>query len=129
MDNTSQTHQRRLPKPGLAALCIAMLMTTGHAYASSEAFEREQLMLIQKQLHNAELLLKNAQKNITPNETTRFWFDYQRLEKDLQQIQLGVQNYLSPHRAQPRDSYDIARSYSRSVRELNTSMSAANGSH
>ena len=123
MDNTSQTHQRRLPKPGLAALCIAMLMTTGHAYASSEAFEREQLMLIQKQLHNAELLLKNAQKNITPNETTRFWFDYQRLEK------LGVQNYLSPHRAQPRDSHDVARSYSRDVRELNASMGAVNGTH
>lgn len=91
---------------------------------ASEAFEREQLTLLLKQISNAHTIAATAHKQISPTDTDRYWLDYERLERDLKRIQHGVEHYLSPHRAQPRELYDEislhdgAVSYTRDRREL-----------
>ncbi len=68
---------------------------------ASEVFEREQLSLILKQVKNAQRITVAAHEKITPTDTERFWFDYERLERDLKKIQLGIEHYMTPNRAQP----------------------------
>ncbi|WP_458079571.1 integrative conjugative element protein, RAQPRD family, partial [Pseudomonas aeruginosa] len=38
-------------------------------------------------------------------------FDYSRLAADLQRIRQGLQDYMTPSRAQPRDPSDLSGSY------------------
>src|SRR5690554_2327812 len=97
---------------------IALTITLGGLFSmptiASEAYEREQLTLILKQLENAQQISVAANKKITPTDTERFWFDYERLERDLKKIQLGIKHYLAPNRAQPRELHgDMASSYTR----------------
>lgn len=91
---------------------------------ASEVFEREQLSLILKQVKNAQRLSVTAHEKITPTDIERFWFDYERLERDLKKIQLGIEHYMTPNRAQPRELHgELASSYTRDRRELNTTVS------
>ncbi|MBT2375326.1 raqprd family integrative conjugative element protein [Pseudomonas fluorescens] len=41
----------------------------------------------------------------------RYRFDYLRLREDLQRIRSGVQDYLTPQRAQPRDPAPLVGDY------------------
>ncbi|MCQ7290061.1 RAQPRD family integrative conjugative element protein, partial [Salmonella enterica] len=41
----------------------------------------------------------------------RFYFDYSRLAADLQRIRQGLQDYMTPSRAQPRDPSDLSGNY------------------
>lgn len=43
----------------------------------------------------------------------RYAFDYQRLAGDIERIRTGLQDYLTPTRAQPRDAADLAGDYAR----------------
>ena len=91
---------------------------------ASEVFEREQLSLILKQVKNAQRITVAAHEKITPADTERFWFDYERLERDLKKIQLGIEHYMTPNRAQPRELHgEMASSYMRDRRELNATTS------
>lgn len=88
---------------------------------AGEGFERKQLVLAIKQLENAQQVSSAARKQISPSDTDRFWFDYERLERDLKKIQSGIEHYLIPDRAQPRELHgDVASSYTRDRRELKT---------
>ncbi|WP_314915872.1 RAQPRD family integrative conjugative element protein [Pseudomonas helleri] len=42
----------------------------------------------------------------------RYLFDYPRLADDIERIRHGLENYLTPSRAQPRDSVELSGSYS-----------------
>lgn len=88
---------------------------------ASDGFERKQLALVIKQLENAQQVSSTARKQITPTDADRFWFDYERMERDLKKIQHGIEHYLTPDRAQPRELHgDVASSYTRDRRELKT---------
>lgn len=119
-----------LRKLSMAAFVTAAAVLAPVASAS-EAFEREQLALLLKQIENAKKITAQAHQKITPSETDRFWFDYERLERDLQRIQHGVEHYMTPHRAQPRELYDEmanidgARSYTRDRRELKSAQAVS----
>ncbi|MEG7168371.1 RAQPRD family integrative conjugative element protein, partial [Pseudomonas aeruginosa] len=41
-------------------------------------------------------------------------FDHARLREDLQRVRAGIQDYLTPPRAQPRDSVELAGDYRQS---------------
>lgn len=111
-------HFSQLKKIALPLLVASLVATP---VAASETFEREQLTLVLKQLQNAQRITVAAHQNITPTETERFWFDYERLERDLEKIQLGIERYMTPNRAQPRELHgDMASSYTRDRRELNS---------
>jgi RAQPRD family integrative conjugative element protein len=82
------------------------------SYAAS-AHEREQLSLVQQQLDVIERLATLAEVASTSEPSERYRFDYPRLTQDIQRIRHGVQNYLSPSRAQPRDPSELVGDYLR----------------
>lgn len=95
-------------------LTLSGLLTT--PVIASEVFEHEQLALVLQQLENAQRLTLNAHKNITPKNTDRFWFDYERLTRDIKRIQVGIEHYMVPHRAQPRELHEeLTSSYTRTL--------------
>ena len=109
-------HFSRFKKIALTMVLSGLLSTQAVA---SEVFEREQLSLILKQVKNAQRITVAAHEKITPTDTDRFWFDYERLERDLKKIQLGIEHYMTPNRAQPRELHgEMASSYTRDRREL-----------
>ena len=48
-----------------------------------------------------------------PQERARYHFDYARLRADLNRVRAGLQDYLVPQRAQPRDPVPLAGDYVR----------------
>jgi RAQPRD family integrative conjugative element protein len=100
------------------------MQTTTHCYllliplvlvhsigSASSANEQEQLSLIQQQLDTIERLATRAEAANTAEPHERYSFDYPRLTQDIQRIRQGVQDYLSPSRAQPRDSTELVGEY------------------
>lgn len=99
---------RRMPVHALA-LTIA-LAGASPASAGDAAAEHEQLALLVRQLHLTERLAEHA-ANTTPHERARYHFDYARLRNDLKRVRTGVQDFLVPQRAQPRDPVPLAGDY------------------
>lgn len=80
------------------------------AIASDGALEREQLCALGRQIELADRLAEHA-ANTALNERARYHFDYARLRADLKRVRAGVQDYLVPQRAQPRDPVPLAGDY------------------
>ncbi|MFN3769436.1 MAG: RAQPRD family integrative conjugative element protein [Ectopseudomonas guguanensis] len=96
---------------------LLLITTSTWTWASGNPQEIRELTLAIKQLENVQAILKRAemQARATSRDlrTTRYEFDYELVQSDLQRISEGVRGYLSPSRAQPRDFADIAGDYSR----------------
>lgn len=93
---------------------IRVLMLTVIAFHSDcfAAGEHEQqLSLLIRQLDTLDTLVLRASRDEAPESNTRYRFDYPRLTQDIQRIRQGVKNYLSPSRAQPRDSTELVGEY------------------
>ncbi len=82
------------------------------AIAADDAPEREQLTALARQIELADRLTEHA-ASIAPQERARYHFDYARLRADLKRIRAGVQDYLVPQRAQPRDPVPLSGDYVR----------------
>ncbi|MEX5535751.1 RAQPRD family integrative conjugative element protein [Pseudomonas syringae] len=93
-------------------ICPLLILMTFHSgsYAAS-GHEREQLSLVQQQLDTIERFATQAETDRTDETDDRYRFDYPRLIRDIQRIRLGVQGYLSPTRAQPRDPAELVGDY------------------
>lgn len=91
-------------------LLLSLAIVHGNSYAGS-AHEREQLSLIQQQLDTIERLAMPAEAASTSEPYERYRFDYPQLIQDIQRIRHGVQGYLSPSRAQPRDPAELVGDY------------------
>ena len=91
-------------------LLLSLAIVHDGSYAAS-ALEQDQFSLIQQQLDIIERLTAQAERssNAQPNE--RYRFDYAQLIQDIQRIRHGVQDYLSPSRAQPRDPGELVGDY------------------
>ena len=81
--------------------------------ATSGALEREMLAAVTLQLDLLDRLAERA--GASPQEHARYHFDYLRLRADLRRVRAGVQDYLVPHRAQPRDPVPLAADYTRTA--------------
>lgn len=111
----SPAHVRR---HAVAALLAALLLAAAGlqpavaADAADNAAEREMLAAVTRQL---ELLDRLAERGATtaPQERARYHFDYARLRADLKRVRAGLQDYLVPQRAQPRDPVPLAGDYVR----------------
>jgi len=107
---------RRRHRYRMLATLLLIAMPTW-AWSSGNPQEVRELTLALKQLENVQAILKRAemQARATSRDlrTTRYEFDYELVQSDLQRISEGVRGYLSPSRAQPRDLTDIAGDYSR----------------
>lgn len=92
----------------LLFLSLAIAHVSGYA---ASTHEQEQLSLVQQQLDTLERLATQAEAASTAEPDDRYRFDYPRLIRDIQRIRLGVQGYLSPSRAQPRDPAELVGDY------------------
>ncbi|MBD8805004.1 RAQPRD family integrative conjugative element protein [Pseudomonas syringae] len=99
-----------MPTTVFRCLLLSLAIVHGSSYAAS-AHEQDQLSLIQRQLDTIERFATRAEAASTAEPVERCRFDYRRLSKDIQRIRQGVQGYLSPTRAQPRDSTELVGDY------------------
>lgn len=91
----------------LALLCCA---SAAPALAASPD-EAGRLAVILQQLANIETLAREAETGASTAASERYFFDYPRLHQDLQRMRSGVQGYLAPSRAQPRDPAELSGAY------------------
>ena len=105
-----QTNRRTSAWPSLAVLLAVSLSALQPA--DSLASEREQLAALARQLDLIDRLAEHA-ANTAPQERARYHFDYAQLRADLERVRAGLQDYLVPQRAQPRDPVPLAGDYVR----------------
>lgn len=73
--------------------------------------QRQELTAALRQLDALQRVVAQsaATTPLVPNE--RYYFDYPRLLDDLAHVRSGIQFYLSPSRAQPRDTTELNSDY------------------
>lgn len=111
IDKRSATKRR----PHMLAIAVAILAsTTGISLstAAADTLENVELAALLRQLDMAERLAQQAE-SLTPNSTSRYHFDYARLHADIARIRTGIEDHLSPRRAQPRDPDALSGEYRR----------------
>ncbi|MDR6609064.1 RAQPRD family integrative conjugative element protein [Pseudomonas synxantha] len=80
------------------------------AFANGSADEQVQLSLLLRQLDAFERFVDYG--DALPEESSaRFHFSYTRLREDLHRIRMGIHDYLTPLRAQPRDPVPLHGHY------------------
>ncbi|MNG21685.1 Plasmid protein [compost metagenome] len=89
---------------------LSLAIVHSSIYAAS-AQEQDQLSLILQQLDTIKRLATRAEAAVTSDPVERYRFDYPRLTQDIQRIRQGLQGYLSPSRAQPRDPAELVGNY------------------
>jgi RAQPRD family integrative conjugative element protein len=99
-----------MPTTVFRCLLLSLAIVDGSSYAAS-AHEQDQLSLVQQQLDTLERLATRAEAASRAEPNERYRFDYPRLSQDIQRIRQGVQGYLSPSRAQPRDPTELVGDY------------------
>jgi len=98
--------------PALDLALIIALAGASPASAGDATAEHEQLAALARQLDLIDRLAEHA-ANTAPQERARYHFDYARLRADLKRVRAGLQDYLVPQRAQPRDPVPLAGDYVR----------------
>lgn len=106
-----QTCRRTSAWPSLAVLLAVWLLALQPAIADDTP-ESEQLAALARQLDLTDRLAEHA-ANTAPQERARYHFDYVRLRADLKRVRSGVQDFLVPQRAQPRDPVPLTGDYVR----------------
>lgn len=77
---------------------------------AATASEHANLAVMIRQLNALEdTARRSAQVAAEPGQ--RYFFDYQRLASDIQRVRQGLQDYLTPSRAQPRDPAELTGNY------------------
>lgn len=95
----------------LAAALAVGLSVVRSAGASDVAVERADLALMVRELNLIDHLALEAQA-VAPQDA-RYHFDYSRLHADVARMRSGINDYLAPHRAQPRDPLILNGNYRR----------------
>ena len=93
----------------LAALAVAgALPVTAWADAPRQ---RQELTAALRQVQALEHLIETSAASTPGEPGQRYHFDYPRLLVDLARVRTGLQDYLTPPRAQPRDMQELAGQY------------------
>ncbi|EKS6313232.1 RAQPRD family integrative conjugative element protein [Enterobacter hormaechei] len=90
----------------LIIFCILPLTSV-----SAPLTEREELTLSLRQLTLIEASLHRAQQSARTDINERYYFDYPRIHGDITTLRSGIENYLTPTRAQPRDTAALVGQY------------------
>ena len=98
--------------PALAVALTIALASASPASAGDVTAEHEQLAALARHFDLIDRLAEHAAHS-APQERTRYHFDYARLRADLKRVRAGLQDYLVPQRAQPRDPVPLAGDYVR----------------
>ncbi|HCI4033026.1 MULTISPECIES: RAQPRD family integrative conjugative element protein [Pseudomonas] len=94
----------------VVALLLTSIFITQLAAAADDGYEREHLAAVARQLDLLDRLAKQS-ASTAPESRSRYHFDYRRLDADLQRMRSGINDYLTPQRAQPRDPSALLGDY------------------
>ena len=101
------------PFRSLSLFFICTCCAASTTLASSTTDEHQRLALILRQLEAADLLSSSSGSNAI-DSNFRYTFDYARLLADIDLIRQGINGYLTPSRAQPRNPPELTGHYTRS---------------
>lgn len=90
---------------------LTLAVITFHSNSFAASGQEQQLSLLIRQLDTLDTLVRSTPRFEAPESNTRYRFDYPRLIQDIHRIRQGVQGYLSPSRAQPRDPNELVGDY------------------
>ncbi|MFU0490004.1 RAQPRD family integrative conjugative element protein [Pseudomonas syringae] len=94
----------------LTAVLICTPLPSTYAHAAGTASEQANVEVMIRQLNALEAVAQRSAD--LPNESAqRYHLDYPRLVSDIARIRQGLQDYLTPSRAQPRDPVEISGQY------------------
>lgn len=99
----------------LAAALLAGPLLAQAAAADDGIREREHLATVVRQIDLIDRLARQSAA-ASPRTRSRYHFDYRRFNADLQRLRHGVNDYLAPPRAQPRDPSALSGDYRREAR-------------
>lgn len=92
-------------------LAAALWLWTSNASATDPDLHRQNLASALHQLDLLDRFLASITSTYQPSPAERYHFDHFRLREDLQRVRAGIQAYLSPPRAQPREPELLAGDY------------------
>lgn len=93
----------------ITTLIISLFITS--SALAAPLTEREELTLSLNQLTKIEASLQRAQQSARIGINERYYFDYPRIHGDITTLRSGIENYLTPIRAQPRDTATLVGQY------------------
>ncbi|UBT80414.1 RAQPRD family integrative conjugative element protein [Pseudomonas amygdali] len=97
---------------GAPLLLMGLLMAGLPLTASADTpAQRQDIAAAARQLDSLESLVAHSAANASATPGERYHFDYARLRADLARVRAGLQDYLTPPRAQPRDPAELAGQY------------------
>lgn len=89
---------------------FSLLVVSGGAGADTPV-QRQDLVAAQRQLEAVERLVERTSASATVVPGERYHFDYPRLLADLARVRVGIEHFLSPVRAQPREPNELSGHY------------------
>lgn len=100
------TYQKHLPK------VLLLLAFAGKATATADEIvdEPTRLTILLRELNTIERLAAAGDLANSPT-SSRYHFNYGRLRADIARVSMGIQSYLSPQRATPREVVVLHGSY------------------
>lgn len=103
---------RRTYVLAIALALLAPVACLSPPASAADTLESADLAALLRQLDMAERIARNAE-TLSPNSASRYHFDYARLHADIARIRAGIEDYLNPRRAQPRDPDALSGEYRR----------------
>ncbi|HBO0987398.1 TPA: hypothetical protein SL402_002446 [Pseudomonas aeruginosa] len=104
-----------MPHPHYFIWLAALALVCGSPLATAGEDElRVELAALVRQLEGLERQAERGAVRATArfeHNDTRYHFDFGRLLEDMRRIRSGVQSYLTPVRAQPRDPDELRTEY------------------
>lgn len=107
-------------------LVTALLMGQSPMALAESPAQRQELVAALRQLDALERTVANGATHAPVEPGERYHFDYQRLLADLARVRTGIQDHLTPSRAQPRDPSELTGDY-RTERAVESPTTTAEG--
>ncbi len=93
-------------------LVVALGLLAGPTHAAGTASEQANVDVMIRQLNAVEAVARRSAE-LPSDGSSRYRLDYNRLAADIARIRQGLQDYLAPSRAQPRDAAELSGQYQR----------------
>ncbi|HFQ7573455.1 RAQPRD family integrative conjugative element protein [Pseudomonas aeruginosa] len=99
------------PTASCVCVVLASLLAMASNVVAAPPAQREDLTAAQRQLEALERIVEDSSTaaSVAPGE--RYYFDYPRLLADLARVRAGIEQFLSPSRAQPREPDELPGRY------------------
>lgn len=92
-------------------LVTALLLGQSPMVLAESPAQRQGLVAALRQLDALERTVADSAAHTPVQPGERYHFDYPRLLADLARVRAGIQAYLTPSRAQPRDPSELVGDY------------------